>query len=203
MKLVVLGLYGEQYSVSPYDWTTAPTGYVLRSQSEVADYLSSSAGMNILYMPDYYSPSAIYRYTIGATLTHMLSPTTFYEVAVQRNQSRYSTYQSPLRDTSRVYQPVPGYYVDQAPYGYWGYSTGAIDGVTSTGGWMNLGRDQSVNSTTTLRGDLTTQFDENNQIKTGFQFTYDDLDINSGTRKRRFSCSGARRYPCRPASHFT
>jgi len=51
----------------------------------------------------------------------------------------------------------------------------------STGGWMNLGRDQSVNSTMSLRGDLTTQFDENNQIKAGFQFTYDDLDINSGT----------------------
>ena len=132
-------------------------------------------------MPDYYSPSAVYRYTLGATLTHMLSPTTFYEVAVQRNQSRYNTYQSPLRDTSKVYQPVPGYFVDEAPYGYWGYSTGAIDGVTSTGGWMNLGRDQSVNSTTSLRADLTTQFDENNQVKAGFQFSYDDLDINSGT----------------------
>ena len=181
MKLVALGLYGEQYSVSPYDWTTAPTGYIMRSQAEVADLISSTAGMNIMYMPDYYSPSAIYRYTIGATLTHMLSPTTLYEVAIQRNQSRYSTFQSPLRDTSRIYQPVPGYYVDEAPYGYWGYSTGAIDGVMSTGGWMNLGRDQSVNSTTSLRADLTTQFDENNQIKAGLQLAYDDLNINSGT----------------------
>ena len=181
MKLVVLGLYGEQYSVSPYEWTTAPTGYVMRSQSEIADLLSSTDGMNVLYMPDRYSPSAVYRYTIGATLTHMLNPTTLYEVAVQRNQSRYSTYQSPLRDTSRVYQPVPGYFTDGSPYGYWGYSTGAIDGVMSTGGWMNLGRDQSVNSTTTLRAHLTTQFNENNQVKAGFQLAYDDLDINSGT----------------------
>lgn len=181
MKLVVLGLYGEQYSVSPYEWTTAPTGYLMRSQSEIADLLSSTDGMNVLYMPDRYSPSAIYRYTIGATLTHMLSPTTLYEVSVQRNQSRYSTVQSPLRDTSRMFQPVPGYLVDQAPYGYWGYSTGAIDGVMSTGGWMNLGRDQSVNSTTSLRADMTTQIGQNNQVKTGFQLAYDDLDINSGT----------------------
>jgi outer membrane receptor protein involved in Fe transport len=181
MKLVVLGLYGEQYSVSPYDWTTAPTGYLMRNQAEIADLLSSTAGMNIMYMPDYYSPSAVYRYTIGATLTHMLSPKTFYEVALQRNQSRYSTYQSRLRDTSKVYQPVVGYYVDEAPYGYWGYSTGAIDGVTSTGGWMNLGRDKSINSSTTLRADATTQLDENNQVKAGLQFAYDDLDINSGT----------------------
>jgi outer membrane receptor protein involved in Fe transport len=181
MKLVILALYGEQYSVCPYDWTTAPTGYVMQSQSEVADLLSSTAGMNILYMPDYYSPAAVYRYTIGATLTHMLSPTTFYEVAVQRKQSRYSTVQSPPRDTSRIYQPVPGYYVDEAPYGYWGYSTGAIDGIMSTGGWMNLGRDQSVNTTTSLRADMTTQLGEFNQAKAGVQFTYDDLDINSGT----------------------
>jgi outer membrane receptor protein involved in Fe transport len=181
MKLTVMGLYGESNSVSPYEWTTAPTGYLMRSQSEVAGLLSSTDGMNALYMPDRYSPSSVYRYTIGATLTHMLSPTTFYEVAAQRNQSRYSTFQDPTRDTSKVYQPVPGIYVDQAPYGYWGYSTGAIDGVMSTGGWMNLGRDQSVNSTTSLRASITTQFDKYNQVKAGFQFTYDDLNINSGT----------------------
>jgi outer membrane receptor protein involved in Fe transport len=181
MKLVVLGLYGEQYSVCPYDWTTAPTGYVMQSQSEVADLLNSSSGQDILYMPDYYSPTSVFRYTIGATLTHMLTPTTFYEVAFQRNQSRYSTFQSPLRDTNKVYQPLPGYNVDESPYGYWGYSTGAIDGLMSMGGWMNLGRDQTINSTTSLRADLTTQLGEFNQAKIGVQLTYDDLDVNSGT----------------------
>jgi outer membrane receptor protein involved in Fe transport len=181
MKLIVIGLYGEEHSVSPYDWTTAPTGYVMKSQYEVADLLSSTAGMNVLYMPDYYSPSSVYRTTFGATLTHMLSSTTFYEVAAQRNQSRYNTFQSKTRDTSKTYQPVNGYYVDEAPYGYWGYSSGAIDGVMSTGGWMNLGRDQSVNSTTSLRFSITSQLDRDNQVKAGFQFTYDDLNINSGT----------------------
>jgi outer membrane receptor protein involved in Fe transport len=181
MKLTVVGLYGEDNSASPYEWTTAPTGYLMRSQSEVAGLLSATDGMNVLYMPDRYSPSSVYRYTIGATLTNMLSPSTFYEVAAQRNSSRYNTFQAGTRDTSRIYQPVAGYYVNEAPYGYWGYSTGAIDGVMSTGGWMNLGRDQSVNSTTTLRFSLTSQLDQDNQIKAGFQFSYDDLDINSGT----------------------
>jgi hypothetical protein len=181
MKLTVVGLYGEDYSASPYEWTTAPTGYLMRSQSEIAGLLSSTDGMNVLYMPGRYSPADVYRYTIGATLTNMLSPSTFYEVAAQRNSSRYNTFQMNTRDTSRIYQPVPGYYVNEAPYGYWGYSTGAIDGVMSTGGWMNLGRDQSVNSTTTLRFSLTSQLDQDNQIKAGFQFSYDDLNINSGT----------------------
>jgi outer membrane receptor protein involved in Fe transport len=181
MKLTVVGLYGEDYSASPYEWTTAPTGYLMRSQSEVAGLLSSTDGMNVLYMPGRYSPASVYRYTVGATLTNMLSPSTFYEVAAQRNSSRYNTFQMDTRDTSRIYQPVPGYFVNQAPFGYWGYSTGAIDGIMSTGGWMNLGRDQSVNSTTTLRFSLTSQVDQDNQIKAGFQFSYDDLNINSGT----------------------
>jgi len=181
MKLTLMGLYGEQNSVSPYEWTTAPTGYLMRSQSEVADLLSSSDGMNALYMPDRYSPSSVYRNTIGATLNHMLSSTTFYEFVVQRNESRYNTYQTPLRDTARVFEPVPGIFVNEAPYGYWGYSSGAIDGVMSTGGWMNLGRDQSVNSTLSLRFSMTSQIDKYNQVKAGFQYTYDDLDINSGT----------------------
>ena len=181
MKLTAIGLYGEANSVSPYEWTTAPTGYLMRNQSEVAGLLSSSDGMNALYMPDRYSPSSVYRYTIGATLTHMLSATTFYEIGVQRNQSRYNTFQTTTRDTSKAYQPVPGIFVDEAPYGYWGYSTGAIDGVMSTGGWMNLGRDQSVNSSNSLRFSITSQIDQDNQVKAGFQFTYDDLNINSGT----------------------
>ncbi len=181
MKLVVIGLYGEEHSVSPYEWTTAPTGYLMRSQSEVADLLSSTDGMNALYMPGRYSPSSVYRHTLGGTLTHMLGATTFYELGLQYNSSHYSTVQMAVRDTSKVYEPVPGYRVDEAPYGYWGYSMGAIDGVMSMGGWMNLGRDGSVISSTSLRFSITSQVDPNNQVKAGFQFTYDDLNINSGT----------------------
>ncbi len=180
MKLIVMGLYGEEHSVSPYEWTTAPTGYLMRSQYEVADLLSTTEGMNALYMPDRYSPSSVYRVTAGAKLTHTLSSTTFYEVDIQHYQSVYSTFQQPLRDTSKVYEPIPGYLVDEAPWGYWGYSSGAIDGVMRLGGWMNLGRDASVNSSTSIRGNLTSQLDNVNQVKAGFQFTYDDLNINSG-----------------------
>jgi outer membrane receptor protein involved in Fe transport len=181
IKLVVKGIYGEDHSVSTEQWTTTPTGSLLRSQAEVADLLSASDGMNILYMPDYFSPSSIYRNVIGVSLTHVLSPTTFYDFTFQRNENRYKTFQSKLRDTSKIYEPVPGYFVDEAPWGYWGYSTGAIDGVTSMGGWMNLGRDKSVNTTTSLTFNLTTQLDKYNQVKTGAQFYYNDLNINSGT----------------------
>ncbi len=181
IKLTLMGIYGEDNSVSPYEWTTVPNGYLMRSQSEVANLLSSTDGMNVLYMPDRYSPSSIYRNVFGITLTHVLSPETFYDISVQRNESRYSTFQATLRDTSKIYQPIPGYYADQAPYGYWGYSSGSIDGVMSMGGWMNLGRDQSVNATYSLLFSITSQFDKYNQIKGGFQYYYNDYNINSGT----------------------
>ena len=181
IKLTVIGIYGEDNSVSPYEWTTVPTGYLMRSQGEVADLLSSTEGMNILYMPDRYSPSSIYRNVLGLSLTHVLSPETFYDIKIQRSENRYSTFQTATRDTTKSFEPVPGYFVDEAPYGYWGYSTGSIDGVMSMGGWMNLGRDQSVNTTTSFLLSITSQYNKYNQIKAGFQFYYNDLNINSGT----------------------
>jgi len=186
MKLTLSGLYGEIYSVSPYDWTVTPTGRVLRDQEEIADLLNSTSGNSILYMPGYYSPTAIYHSMVGAKLTHVISSKTFYEVSLQYNANRYNTYKLPDRDTTKKYQPVPGYFVDEAPYGYWGYAVSGIDGM-SMGGWMNLGRDQSVNSTTSLRFDLTSQVSREHQLKAGLQVVYNDYNINSSTQSPSMS----------------
>ncbi len=177
IRLELSGLYGEIHSVSPYNWKTTPTGRVLRSTSEIANLVN---GSSILYMPGYYSPSSIYRTFVSAKITHVISDKTFYEVKVQHKINRYKTFQMPLRDTSKIYEPVPGYKVDEAPFGYWGYSTSGIDGMIM-GGWMNLGRDRSVNSTTSLKFDYLSQISFLNQIKAGIEITFNDYDINSGT----------------------
>jgi outer membrane receptor protein involved in Fe transport len=181
MKLMVTQLYGEIHSVSPYDWTTTPTGRVLRSQSEIADLTSSSnRGMSIPYMPGYFSPSSVYRNIVGIKLTHSLSPKTFYETSLQYKTNKYHTFQTQARDTSRIYEMVPGYFVDEAPYGYnLDGSTGL--GGTHLGGWMNLGRDDSKNSTYTFRADVTSQISPKNQLKTGLEFVYNDYEIRSYT----------------------
>ncbi len=177
IRLELSGLYGEIHSVSPYNWKTTPTGRVLRSTSEIANLVN---GSSILYMPGYYSPSSIYRTFVSAKITHVISNKTFYEVKVQHKINRYKTFQMPLRDTSKIYEPVPGYKVDEAPFGYWGYSTTGIDGMIM-GGWMNLGRDRSVNSTTSLKIDYLSQISFLNQLKAGIEITFNDYDINSGT----------------------
>jgi outer membrane receptor protein involved in Fe transport len=181
MKLVISELYGETSSVSPYQWTTTPTGRVLQSQSEIADLTSdSNQGQMTPYMPDYYSPSNIYRNIIGIKLTHALSPKTFYETSLQYKTNKYHTYQAQDRDTSKIYEIVPGYYVDEAPYGYSVTGQTGLSG-THLGGWMNLGRDDSKNSTTTFRVDLTSQMTTKNQVKLGLEYVYNDFNINSYT----------------------
>ncbi len=180
MKLVFTGLYGEVHSVSPYNWTTTPTGYVLRDQEQIADLTTASEGRAILYMPGYYSPSSIYRQVYGVQLTHMLNTKTFYEVYLQHNHSRYNTFKIADRDTTKIYQPLPGYFVDELPYGYMGQSAPSING-DRMGAWMNLGRDKSANATTSLKADLTSQVTPRHQIKTGVQFVYNDYNIHSFT----------------------
>ena len=186
IKLNITGLYGEVHSVSPYAWTTTPTGYVMRSPYEVADLVNSSSGNAMLYVPGYYSPASIYRNTISLKLTHMLSPKTYYEVSAQNSINRYNTYQLTVRDTTKSYEPVPGYATDEAPYGYWGYGVSGIDGMI-LGGWMNLGRDKSVNSTFLFKFDLTSQINSSNEIKTGIDVVYNDYDINSYTENPSMS----------------
>jgi len=179
-KLTMNGLYGEVFSVCPYSWTTTPTGRLLSSQSEVAGLINSSSGSSVLYMPDYYSPGSIYRSIFGAKLTHTVSPTTFFEASLEYKKSHYRAFQAATRDTSKKIEPVPGYYTDEAPYGYWGYGVSGVDGM-SMGGWMNLGRDNSTNSTYSLTFDLSSQVNMHNLLKTGFKMVYNDFDINSST----------------------
>jgi outer membrane receptor protein involved in Fe transport len=180
MKLTLTGLYGEVHSASSYNWRPTPTGQVLRSSSEIADLVNSSDGNSIIYMPGYFSPSSIYRTVLGLTFNHTLSPRIYYEVSLQHNINRYTTFKLADRDTTKRFQPVPGYFTDESPFGYYGAGLSGIDGM-SMGGWMNLGRDASVITTTKLDADLVTQLNESNEIKTGFAVTYNDYNIKSFT----------------------
>lgn len=175
LKLTVNGMYGEINSVSAYNWNP-PTGSVLRSTSGVAGLVNREN----LNMPGYFSPSDIYRTSFGAKLTHVFSAATFYQFQIQHKINRYNTFELTGRDTSKTNEIFPGYFADEAPSGYWGNSVSGIDGM-SLGGWMNLGRDKSVNSTTSFRFDFTSQLNSSNMVKAGFEIVYNNYDINTGT----------------------
>ena len=180
MRLTLTGLYGLTRSVSPYNWKVTPTGSVLESTYQVANLLNSSSGNAILFMPGNFSPTDIYRKMIGAKVNHMVKPDLFYDMIIQIFQNEYDTYQIRDRDTSRVFNILPDVTMDEAPYGYWGYSITGIDGMR-LGGWMNLGRDKSKNRTTLIKFDLTNQTSISHQIKMGLQAVFNDYKIRSYT----------------------
>ncbi len=180
IKLTVIGLNGKIQSVSPYTWKVTPTGSVLQTTYDVASLLNSSSGNSILYMPGYFSPTDIYRNMLGIKLNHVLSNRKYYDVIVQYMENRYDSYQISMRDTSKTHEIVNGLFVDEAPFGYWGYGVTGIDGM-SLGGWMNLGRDQTRNSTAVFKVDFVNQFTDHQQLKTGLDYVQNAYKVRSST----------------------
>ncbi|MFH1851938.1 MAG: carboxypeptidase-like regulatory domain-containing protein [Candidatus Neomarinimicrobiota bacterium] len=178
MKLSIFGSYGLTESVSPYNWTQTPTGTVLQSVYSVANLISGEA----LFVPSYYSPTEIYHTVFGLKLTHIVSNKTFYELSMQNQINRYNTYQTDARD-STLYTPIPGYadyFVDESPYGFYDASgLTSIGDEMRIGGWMNLGRDKSINRTYRIKFDVTSQVNPANQIRAGFETVINNYDIKS------------------------
>jgi outer membrane receptor protein involved in Fe transport len=178
MQLTLNARYEQISSVSPYNWTTTPTGTVVRSNYSVASNVTSE----VLFVPAYYSPSDIYRTQLGAKLNHILSDRSYYEFKVQYDKNYYHTYQMSLRDTTKNYDIFPGeaeYLVDEQPYGYWGYGVGSIGDQLRIGGWQNIGRDSSFIHTTNIKFDYVNQFNATNQFKTGIDVVVNNFDIKS------------------------
>jgi len=176
--LTMVGQYNVQKSSSQYSWTTTPTGDILRSDYTVASLVKASAAT--LYMPGYYSPADIYNSMVGLKVNRVINTKSYFDAVLQYDRHRYNTYEMELRDTSKIYEILNGYFVDEAPYGYWGYSTASLEGM-STGGWMNLGRDSSIISTVRFNFDYLNQIHPSHQIKAGLSMVFNNLDIRSTT----------------------
>lgn len=180
MKLMVEGIYGKQFGT--VDNITGQPG-LFRSASSIANELSvgSSIGTSFLdtrmFAINYWTPSEITRFNIGAKFTHALSANTYYEVTANTFTSEYNTIPGRLRDTSRVYQFGDSYYVDEAPYGFYTKTSSSIDGMRMSTG-MSVARDSSKVSYYKVKFDLTSQLDKYNNLKTGFEFTYTDNRTN-------------------------
>ena len=137
-----------------------------------------------LFTSDYWAPNSVDRNIIGAKLTHVINPTTFYEVVVQRFASDYSTNPGRTRDTSRVKKFGNGYYLDEAPFGFIGnpgnYSTTGIDGMRMAIGMSNA-RDSSMVRSYIAKFDIVSQLDNYNEVKGGIEFGYTDNGVNYGS----------------------
>ncbi|MGE5401458.1 MAG: TonB-dependent receptor [Ignavibacteriales bacterium] len=181
MKLNLEGLVGQQQGTSNNG--TGDVG-LFRSPYSIASSLSNFSQYktieNRLFTNDYFTPSTVNMSNFGAKLTHVLSPSTFYEVTLSRFSSKYDTSPGRLRDTSRIYKFGNNYYVDESPYGFWEAPTTGVENFRMSVGFSNS-RDTSKVNAYTAKFDLTSQLDKYNNVKTGFEFNYSENLANYGS----------------------
>ena len=183
-KLTLTQSIGNTHSVNVDQWGTAPTGEVVRTPYQISSLASQTYGDEIIYMPDYYTPTDINRNQTGLKFVYQMNEKEFLQAKINRRSNYYHTYAPEERDTTAKYDLFPNhqadYMVDEAPYGYYPWSTEtAPGGLLSLGGWMGFGRDSSIVNSYTLEADYTNQFNRYNKFKTGFEITYTDFDIQA------------------------
>ncbi len=181
MKLVATTLYSEEHSVNQYNWTTVPEGGLLRGTYSVANLASES----VLFTPGYFSPYSIFRMRYDLSFNHMLSSDSYYEIIIQRGNTRYQTYELEARDTTKR-EIFSGFYDDEAPYGY------------NSSEWMNLGRDTSQTNATIAKIDYTNQINMRNQVKMGIQINSNEFHIRSYTESDKDTWSRTMNYDVSP-----
>ncbi|MGE5351952.1 MAG: TonB-dependent receptor [Acidobacteriota bacterium] len=180
MKLNLEGLVGQQQGTSSNG--VGDIG-MFRSPASIAAQLSFFSNAktieNRIFTNDYFTPSTVNVNNIGAKLTHVLNPNTFYEVTVSRFQSRYDTSPGRYRDTSRVYK-FGNLYVDEAPFGFLESPSTGIEDFRMSVGFSNS-RDTSKVTAYNLKFDLTSQLNKYNNLKAGFEFGYSENLANYGS----------------------
>jgi outer membrane receptor protein involved in Fe transport len=156
----------------------------------VSDY-GDNARSSAVYEPSWYSVADVSDYTLGGKLTHFISSGSYYELTFNNVNRSYLTGPTALRDTTTLYEIVPGFYTDEAPYGYSPlYSLGSHEGVVPDaqlflGGHGATADDSSKAHSYEFKGDLSSQLNESNLIKVGLGFSYYNIDLNYGTNNRQ------------------
>ncbi|MCB0264763.1 MAG: TonB-dependent receptor [Calditrichia bacterium] len=177
MKLSISGYLNQVESVSSND-VGAP-GY-FRSAEGIANTLTN-AGFTTnsrIFYDSYWALTDVEWRSLSAKLNNTVSSKTFYEVKLEHTQVDYNTRPNRERNNDRIYEIVPGYFTDEAPFGNEEELVNGIDGMLM--GVRANAFDTSIFKTTTFRFDLTSQLDRINLFKTGFEVVYSKHDVSYG-----------------------
>lgn len=134
-----------------------------------------------VFAEGYYSPSTKYDNSYSLKYTNLLNERSSLDITAQVQQIRYETGPMADRDVDTQYEIVPGFYLDEAPFGFSGdYSSVGINGM-AMGGAFGTGRDSSEITSYRIKTGYSNQVDEHNQIKAGLEFQYDQLHMDFGS----------------------
>jgi outer membrane receptor protein involved in Fe transport len=179
MKLALTGMYGETYGTN---YSLSGGTAIITSPEDIGAQMES-AGFTVptrIYTNIYFSPTSRFYSNFSAKLTHFVSPTTYYDAQLKYQQKKYFTRPGGYRDESAKYEIYPGYYLDEAPYGFSTSPVYGIDGDFMMGGAVGVSRDYSMYKTYSAKIDLVSQVNRRNQIKTGGELIYDDFSLSYG-----------------------
>jgi len=179
MKLSVIAMYGELHAT-----TQSRSGGtdLMQPVWDFADEINQK-GFTVpwrIYSNTYWCPTTQYYSTLSAKLVKVVSSGSFWEAQVKRTYKKYHTVPGPARDTSRVYEIFPGYFVDEAPEGFFSNPIFAIGDQFGMGGAVSTSRDSTKFTTYSARFDYTKQIDFRNQVKAGVEFNLDSYDMRFG-----------------------
>jgi len=178
MKLMIEGLYGQSKGTTD---NNAGNPGIFTTPASIANNLNRVSYIDArIFATDYWAPTQITRKMLGGKFTHVLTPSTFYEFTAQGFRTEYRTNPGRLRDTTKKYLFGNGYYLDEAPFGYWYAPSTGIDGLRMGVGFSNS-RDTSNVTVYTARFDMVSQVDKYNQLKGGLEFVYTDNNVNSAS----------------------
>jgi len=179
LKLTFIGMYGEKDATS---LSRSGGTDIFDSEYDVANVVDR-VGFTIpwrIYEDIYFSPTRRFYNTESLILNKVVDAKSFFKIQLKRSEKIYRTGPEALRDTSRVYEIFPGYFVDEAPEGFWPYNLASVEGGLSLGGAVSTARDSSKYTTWTARFDYTNQINFRHQIKAGLEFVMDHYELEFG-----------------------
>lgn len=183
MRLQISGYLGKQFTMRN-NWDATGNYFYVRSPRDIASIVSpidATSGLNGLFSDFNFSLSDIGNKSLAGKLTHNINSSTYYQVSLEYVRRDYYT-RAPesIRDTSQLFEVVPGFYEDSNPFGY--FPGDDPYGIIIIGGQhVAKARDFSVLSSTTAKFDFTSQLNFQNLFKAGVEFVYNDLDFDYGT----------------------
>jgi outer membrane receptor protein involved in Fe transport len=166
--------YGQFTSVG---WS--PTSY-FRTPRSIAQVINDGRTSRI-FTDTWYSDAQVSHITLSGKLTQLINASTYYDLSFEVINRKYDTGPLRNRNTAKVNEIIPGYFVDEAPYGYDWHSTSALgEDYFFFGGHSSQLRDTSRVTSYKAKFDFTSQVNKENLLKFGVEFSYFDLKLNYG-----------------------
>ena len=178
LKVTISGFYGETHGVN--DNNNGNPGFFYTPNSVASELSQRSFIETIIFATDYFAPTHIYRHMFSGKLTHTVSARTFYQASYERLGSIYRTAPNAFRDTSRVHPFGNNFFTDEAPVGFMPLPSTGINGLRMGVGMSNS-RDFSEIFTNTVRFDITSQMNSNNEVKAGAELIINQHNIEFGS----------------------